>query len=103
MVRRNFIRKITAAGVGGAAALQVGHASARNTVVFTVKGFTCVTCAVGLETMLRAEKGVVHAEASYAKARVVIDYDPAVVTAGALQGFIAGMGFTAENGKHGNA
>ena len=44
-------------------------------VAYGVKGFSCETCATGLEVMLRRQKGVVRASASYADARAVIGFD----------------------------
>jgi copper chaperone CopZ len=62
-----------------------------------VKGFTCITCAVGLETLLRQQKGVVWAKASYPDASVAIKYQPSTITEDQLKTFIADMGFTAES------
>jgi hypothetical protein len=45
-----------------------------------VKGFTCVTCAVGLEVMLRQQKGVTRANASYRENKVVIGFDANLTT-----------------------
>ena len=96
MLRRRFIQMAALAGVGGMAAIETMEASATKTVTYKVKGFTCITCAVGLETLLKQQKGVVWVKASYPDASVAIKYDPAKVTENALQGYIAEMGFTAE-------
>jgi len=96
MQRRRFLQFLSLAGAGTFAAIEIPHAhAATRTVTFGVQGFTCPTCAVGLETMLRQQKGVRWAEASYPDARVVIRYNPASVTEADLKGFIAELGFTA--------
>lgn len=95
MERRRFVQLMTLAG-GLAAVEAAAHTSETKTVSFHVKGFTCVTCAVGLETMLRQQKGVKWVKATYPDAQVVIRYDPSSVTESALTGFISELGFTAE-------
>jgi copper chaperone CopZ len=55
---------------------------------------------VGLETMLRQQKGVKWAKATYPEALVVIQYDPSSVTEAALRQFISELGFTAEPADH---
>ena len=64
------------------------------TVAYGVKGFSCETCATGLEVMLRRQKGVVRASASYADARVVIGFDENLTSEDTLKEFIASCGFT---------
>lgn len=100
MERRRFVQMMTLASVGTVAAVELAHAGETKTVSYRVKGFTCVTCAVGLETMLHQQKGVKDAKASYPEARVTIQYDPSVVTEDALRGFISELGFTAEPNQH---
>jgi hypothetical protein len=63
-------------------------------ISYNVKGFSCVTCATGLEVMLREQKGVVRAQASYPEAAVVIGFDENLTSEAALQKFIAGCGFS---------
>ncbi len=63
-------------------------------VAYGVKGFSCETCATGLEVMLRRQKGVVRASASYADARVVIGFDENLTSEDTLKEFIASCGFT---------
>jgi copper chaperone CopZ len=96
MQRRRFVQMMTLAGVGTVAAAELAHAGEEKTVVYHVKGFTCVTCAVGLETMLREQKGVRWVKATYPEAQVTIRYDPASVRELALRGFISELGFSAE-------
>ena len=97
MFRRQFIQLIALAGAGRlAATAAVGASENHETVTYRVKGFTCITCAVGLETLLRQQKGVVWAKASYPDAMVTIQFNSESVTENALRKFISEMGFTAE-------
>jgi copper chaperone CopZ len=100
MQRRRFVQMMTLAGAGGLVALEAARVGATKTVSWRVKGFTCITCAVGLETMLRPQKGVKWAKATYPNALVVIQYDPSSVTEAALRGYITELGFTAEAAHH---
>ena len=65
-------------------------------MTYRVRGFSCITCAVGLEVMLRQKKGVARVQASYPKATVFIEFDPGLVTEASLKEFIAEMGFSVE-------
>ncbi len=96
MLRRQFLKITTLAGVSGLATIGTAEASDTKTVKYRVGGFTCITCAVGLETMLHQQKGVVWVKASYPDASVVIHYDPASVTENAIRAFITDLGFSAE-------
>ena len=100
MQRRRFVQMMTLASVGTVAAAELAHAGETRTVAFHVKGFTCATCAVGLETMLREQKGVKQVRATYPEAKVTIQYDPASVQENRLREFIADLGFTAEPETH---
>ena len=100
MERRRFVQMMTLAGVGTVAAAELAHAVQTRTVTYHVKGFTCITCAVGLETLLREQKGVKQVKATYPEAQVTIQYDPASVSEPALRGFISELGFTAETDRH---
>lgn len=95
MIRRRFIELITL-GTGSLAAIGALEAADKQTVTYRVTGFTCITCAVGLEELLRREKGVAWAKASYPHANVVIKFDPKEVTEDSLKSYIASMGFKAE-------
>ena len=97
MIRRQFIQLITLAGAGGLTTIGALEAEeGHQTVTYRVKGFTCITCAVGLETLLQRQKGVVRAKASYSDASVIIQFNPKSVTESDLNKFISDMGFTAE-------
>jgi copper chaperone CopZ len=49
---------------------------------------------VGLETLLRQQKGIARVNASYPSGIVRIDFDPGLVSIKELKGFIGEMGFT---------
>lgn len=83
--------------MGTAAGLTLAEAAPlkeNKSVTYKVKGFTCVTCAVGLEVMLRALKGVTRAKASYPEANVAIGFDANLTSEKALKDFIANCGFS---------
>ena len=104
MIRRQFIKLAALTGATGLASLgtlepksakQAIHAMGTKTVTWHVQGFTCVTCAVGLEVMLRQQKGVESASASYPSANVTIQFHPDQVSEASLRAFISEIGFKA--------
>lgn len=96
MFRRDFIQRIAVGGAAGIAAAGAAPATDAAVVTYKITGFSCVTCAVGLEVMLRQQKGVLRAKASYPDAKVVIAYDPQLITEALIVAFIADKGFKAE-------
>ena len=102
MIRRQFIKLATLTGATGLASLGAFDALEKHetkAVTWHVHGFTCVTCAVGLEVMLRQQKGVKSAEASYPNATVTIQFHPETVSEASLRSFITDIGFTADEQK----
>ncbi len=102
MVRRRFLAVMGLLGAGGVMSLsartrdgEAPQTGARRTVRYLVEGFTCITCALGLETLLRRERGVLSAKADYPSTTVVIEYDPAVIDDRHLQAFVQDAGFRA--------
>ncbi len=95
MIRRQFIQLATLAGAG-MSALGAIAASEQKSVTYRIQGFSCVTCAVGLDVMLEKQKGVLQARSSYRDATTTIVFHPALVTEPALRSFIAEVGFHAE-------
>jgi copper chaperone CopZ len=94
MFRRHFIRRVTLGSAASLAAAGTASAKSGKSVLYQIKGFTCVTCAVGLETLLRREPGIERAEASYSKATVIIEFDPARVSEKRLKELISELGFS---------
>jgi Cu+-exporting ATPase len=97
MFRRRFLQLCVPVSAGALAIFKVkgsGHAKA---VAYEVKGFTCMTCAVGLDTMLRRQKGILASESTYPEGRVVVHFDPDQVKESSIRGFIADTGFTVQS------
>ena len=103
MFRRKFVQLIAAVGTASMASIAKAgaHATQGKTVIYVVKGFSCVTCAVGLDTMLQKQKGVAWSQSAYPEGIVRIHFDPKTVAENSLKAFISEMGFTvtAERGS----
>ena len=96
MIRRKFIQGIAGGiGVAGVSARAAGKSV---TVTWRIEGFTCVTCAVGLDTLLKEQKGIVRSRSSYPDRTAVIEYDPKVIGEAQIKGFIEELGFRAKTG-----
>ena len=95
MFRRKFLQLATLAGTGSLTALSA-LATESKTVTWRVQGFTCITCAVGLDTLLERQKGVVRANSNYQEAKTTIVFQPGLVSETTLRAYIADMGFHAE-------
>lgn len=96
MIRRQFIQLAALAGVSGLAALGATEAGETRTLTYRVKGFSCITCAVGLDTMLAQHKGIVRSKSTYPEGIVIVDFHPSLITEGVIKSFISDMGFTVE-------
>jgi copper chaperone CopZ len=94
MIRRRFLQLVTMAGAAGAIPLEAVAAGATNTVTYQVIGFSCITCATGLDTMLGREKGIVSGKSTYPEGKVTAVYNPGQTTPAAIAAFIAELGFT---------
>jgi len=60
---------------------------------FPVNGMTCASCAVSVESMLKAQPGVAEANASYANRSVEIQYQPEVIAFKGLQKAVSQIGY----------
>jgi copper chaperone CopZ len=94
MDRRKFICRITAGSAAGLTLAEAAPPKENRSVLYKVKGFTCVTCAVGLEVMLRGLKGVTRATASYPEGNVTIGFDRNFTSEKTLKNFIENCGFS---------
>jgi copper chaperone len=94
MFRRQFFQLMTLVGAGQLATITTAEASETTTVTYSVKGFSCITCAVGLDAMLQRQKGIVWSRSTYPDGTVVIKFDPEKLTDSSIRAFIAEMGFT---------
>ena len=102
MLRRNFVGMMGLFGVGSLVSLagveearQPSHSGKHETVKYAVAGFTCITCAVGLETLLRREKGVLFAKVDYPSGTATVEFDPERIGDPYLRSFIENAGFRA--------
>lgn len=96
MIRRKFIGLMTLASAGSMLAHETVEAAEQKTVTYRISGFTCVTCAVGLETLLQKERGVVWAKTSYPNNTATITYHLKLTSESSLVEFIESAGFKAE-------
>jgi copper chaperone CopZ len=95
MIRRRFLGLATLAGVGGLVTMEGMDLTEQKTITFRIAGFTCITCAVGLETLLQKERGVVRAKASYPRSTATVTYHPGLTSESSLVEFIESTGFKA--------
>jgi Cu+-exporting ATPase len=91
IVRRKFIQGI-ACGLGMG---EAGAAVPTRTVKYNVEGFTCITCAVGLDSLLADREGIVKSKSSYPDRTCVIEYNPELVNEAEIKGYIQELGFKA--------
>jgi copper chaperone CopZ len=94
MFRRQFVQFMAALGTSSVATIAAADAKGTTTVTYVVKGFSCVTCAVGLDTMLQKQEGVSWSKSKYPEGIVKIQFDPKEVSEKSLKAFINEMGFT---------
>ena len=94
MDRRSFFGRVATVAAVGAEAAAAAPKETRG-VTYNVQGFTCITCAVGLETMLAGLKGVTRAKASYPEHSVAIGFNERAVSEKTIKDFIQTCGFTA--------
>ena len=96
MFRRRFLQLVTMASVGGLASIEALEAAAIRTVIYHVKGFTCITCATGLDTLLGQQKGIASSKSTYPEGNVTVAFDPRQITEQAIVAFITDLGFTVQ-------
>jgi len=96
MFRRRFLQLITIAGAGGLTPLAGLAGENAKSVVYLVKGFSCPTCATGLDTMLAKESGIVSSKSTYPEGVVKVSYQPEKITEAWIAAFITDLGFTVE-------
>jgi copper chaperone CopZ len=94
MFRRRFLQIATMASVGGLAPLESMAAGVGKTATFHVKGFSCITCATGLDTMLGRERGIHSSKSTYPEGKVTVSFDPKETSEQVIVKFISDLGFT---------
>src|SRR5580658_7162146 len=93
MFRRRFLQFLAISGTAALAVEAKGTGIAR-TVIYQVKGFSCITCAVGLDTLLSKQKGILTNKSTYPEGKVIVKFDPEAIDEKSIETFIADMGFT---------
>ena len=96
MFRKQFVHLLTLLGAGGLSTVSAIDAGNSRIQRYRVKGFSCATCAVGLDTTPQKRPGVVWSHANYAEDSVAIKFDPREVSELSLRDFIEGTGFSVE-------
>jgi copper chaperone CopZ len=96
MFRRRFLQLVTMASVGTLAPIEGMSAGASKTVNYLVKGFSCITCATGLDTMLGQQKGITSTKSTYPEGKVTVGFDPHQITERAIVAFITDLGFAVQ-------
>jgi copper chaperone len=99
MFRRNFLHLLTLASVGSLAPLEAIGAASSQTATYAVKGFTCITCATGLDTLLSQQKGVSSSKSTYPEGKVIVRFDPSKTNEAAITAFISELGFTVQGNQ----
>lgn len=61
--------------------------------IFPVLHMTCTSCAVSVESILKAQPGVIHAVVNFASASVSVEYMPDVILADGLQKAVRSIGY----------
>jgi copper chaperone CopZ len=96
MIRRKFLGLMTLAGASSLATLKAATILEKKTVTYKISGFTCITCAVGLETLLQRENGIIAAKANYPDATATVTYDPKSISEASIVEAIESVGFHAQ-------
>jgi Cu+-exporting ATPase len=84
------------ASASGLAPLEAVSAAAARTIIYQVKGFTCITCATGLDTLLGRQKGVASSKSTYPEGKVTVAFDPKQTSEQVIVAFISELGFTVQ-------
>jgi len=97
MIRRRFLQLIALSSATTLAPFEALASGKSKTVIYQVKGFTCITCAVGLDTMLGKQKGVLSSQSTYPEGKVTVRFDPDSAAESTIRAFIDDTGFTVVN------
>ncbi|AXC13494.1 hypothetical protein ACPOL_4217 [Acidisarcina polymorpha] len=95
MFRRKFLQLATLASAGALAPMDA--LATVKTATYHVKGFSCITCATGLDTMLAKEKGIQSSKSTYPEGLVKVAYDPKQTNERSIVAFITDLGFTVDS------
>jgi copper chaperone CopZ len=101
MFRRRFLQLMTLAGANGLASIESLAVEPTRTATYQVKGFSCVTCATGLDTRLGRQKGIKSSKSTYPEGLVTVCFNPGQITEERIVAFISELGFTVTRGTKG--
>ena len=96
MLRRKFFKVMTIATTGALTPLEAIPVTPKKVVTYHVRGFSCITCATGLDTMLAKQKGIASSSSTYPEGVATIGFDPDQISEQQIKDFIASLGFTIE-------
>jgi copper chaperone CopZ len=94
MFRRRFLQILTVPVASSLVSLEA--LAATQTATYMVKGFTCLTCATGLDTLLGQQKGVSSSKSTYPEGKVTVSFDPGKISSKDIVQFITDLGFKVE-------
>ena len=63
-------------------------------ITFEIEGMHCTSCSMNIDSELEEIEGVISAQTSYAKAKTVVNYDPAKVKPQKLNEVIESLEYT---------
>jgi copper chaperone CopZ len=101
MFRRRFLQLMTLASANSLASIESLATESTRTATYQVKGFSCITCATGLDTMLTRQKGIKSSKSTYPAGVVTVCFNPDRITEERIVAFIAELGFTVTHGAKG--
>jgi copper chaperone CopZ len=101
MFRRRFLQLMTLASANGLASIESLAAQPTRTTTYQVKGFSCITCATGLDTMLSQRKGIKSSKSSYPAGVVTVCFNPDQIAEERIVALIAELGFTVTHSAQG--
>ncbi|SMO68976.1 heavy metal translocating P-type ATPase [Solitalea koreensis] len=61
--------------------------------IFPIRGMTCASCALSVESMLQSQEGVIQAGVNFANSTASVEYDPSVVQPIAFKKIIQSIGY----------
>jgi Cu+-exporting ATPase len=96
MLRRKSFQVITVATTGALTPLEAIPATPKRVVTYHVRGFSCITCATGLDTMLAKQKGIASSSSTYPEGVATIGFDPDQISEQQIKDFIASLGFSVD-------
>jgi len=92
---------MTFASANSLASIESLAAEPTRTAAYQVKGFSCITCATGLDTMLCRQKGIKSSKSTYPAGVVTVCFHPGQIAEQQIVAFIEELGFTVANSAKG--